>query len=1175
MGKLTLDLNKFKASGIYTVEFDASESVTISTQTIRLVVGFSRKGPFNAPVFLRDVKSARKIFGEIDTVLEKKGSFFHRSLETCLQTGPVFALNLLALNNTPEGDKIDYRSFSLSIAENNCDTTRELMASFYNKERFWFPDSSYFQAIVDNDPLNSEKLMSFTNLGQKPISVIVRKSKNIKGFDLTARDFYGSGNVPEYIRDFDFISDYFVDVLVVEGDWTNYSNLSIDPLYSKFFDKNGVKSDKVDNFIADDSVTLVANITGCIIPEFTDKNGVNQFIETLINNTVGTTGIFMTMNKAAFDDYENSTYKVDMIGHSLVDSTKDSMNFLSYVSPITDELYFGSYAAFSDELKSKEYNAADFNAYSMFVKSLPYTNNSSPFFNTLVIPKPKPLFSTQKFTLTHYNELLSKITENSLITSNSYDPLNIDLTSFLKVDSLTNTGVSLEMVLSNPDKNTTTAGVYNDEVTISDADDATNAVTLTFAGDKPATISQYDTIYVKGLNKYYVIDTAVESAPGSGIWDVTLFVKIEDMTVPSGLFYDSWLPETTLSNPEPMRIVETDMNLRAASFCLVNDHLNYMANILDTVGSPVTGYKLEYIESPSLLQQSGTLIYVYPGNKLFTDIKNKSIIDGDYVSLTNAFNSFNYLSFATVTGDYGLSCYKITQWSNSDLTSVPTSFVEIDNYTDVSYTRTGYATKPADADFMALITTMDIADRDYFIAIESGANKIEQMIPVISDSINATKTKFRIASANALDIEVGQYIVVDDLNDPRLTRVIQKIKKTNANTGFVEYEISVNEPIKINEIGTPAVKYVDRFLPIPQIANTLQFTALSGFTITTYHTPGTTSQLWKILNVIENTNLGDTLKDKEIISFRYIVDTFGGGLEPMCGPKVILSRLAKNRQKCMALINAPSIAEFIASTDPRFTDEPTPETGNPKPVLKSEYIATGGNLTLGPSFRYSLPDEENGAKFCGVFTPFLKMRENNKDKLVPPAADVSNNFIRKFTSGQPYSIAAGPRRGVISNPKLVGLEYEFLTADREYIEPFGLNPIITTRKTGPMIYGNQTAYQKTLTAFNNLHVRDLLITIEDAIEDVLANYVFEYNDPRTRLEIRTIVDGYLQTVKNSGGIYDYMVIMDESNNTNEIIDQNIGIIDVGVEPARGLQKVINRITVLKTGSIASGGFTIS
>ena len=50
--------------------------------------------------------------------------------------------------------------------------------------------------------------------------------------------------------------------------------------------------------------------------------------------------------------------------------------------------------------------------------------------------------------------------------------------------------------------------------------------------------------------------------------------------------------------------------------------------------------------------------------------------------------------------------------------------------------------------------------------------------------------------------------------------------------------------------------------------------------------------------------------------------------------------------------------------------------------------------------------------------------------------------------------------------------------------------------------------------------------------------------------------------------------MDSSNNTPDIIDQNFGIIDVGVEPARGLQKFINRMTVLKTGGISSGGFTV-
>ena len=98
------------------------------------------------------------------------------------------------------------------------------------------------------------------------------------------------------------------------------------------------------------------------------------------------------------------------------------------------------------------------------------------------------------------------------------------------------------------------------------------------------------------------------------------------------------------------------------------------------------------------------------------------------------------------------------------------------------------------------------------------------------------------------------------------------------------------------------------------------------------------------------------------------------------------------------------------------------------------------------------------------------------------------------------------------------------------------------------------------------------ITVEEAVIEILQNYLFEFNDASTRLEIRTLVETYLDVVRTGGGIYAYSVIMDETNNTAELIDQNFGILDIGIEPARGLQKFISRITVLKTGAIASGGF---
>ena len=112
MANLVFDLNKFKAAGVYTVEYSTSESRPIATDTLRLVVGFSRQGIFNTPVYLDNVNTSRKIFGNIDPILEKRGSFFHRSIETCLQQGPVLALNLMALNNDPNnGDMVEYNLF--------------------------------------------------------------------------------------------------------------------------------------------------------------------------------------------------------------------------------------------------------------------------------------------------------------------------------------------------------------------------------------------------------------------------------------------------------------------------------------------------------------------------------------------------------------------------------------------------------------------------------------------------------------------------------------------------------------------------------------------------------------------------------------------------------------------------------------------------------------------------------------------------------------------------------------------------------------------------------------------------------------------------------------------------------------------------------------------------------
>ena len=103
-------------------------------------------------------------------------------------------------------------------------------------------------------------------------------------------------------------------------------------------------------------------------------------------------------------------------------------------------------------------------------------------------------------------------------------------------------------------------------------------------------------------------------------------------------------------------------------------------------------------------------------------------------------------------------------------------------------------------------------------------------------------------------------------------------------------------------------------------------------------------------------------------------------------------------------------------------------------------------------------------------------------------------------------------------------------------------------------------------------MREVVIYIKDGIEAILKNYLSEFNTAQTRLEIKTLADNFLATVQDDDGVYDFRNIMDESNNTPEVIDQNIGILDTYIEPVRGMEVLVQRTTILKTGAISTGNF---
>lgn len=1078
--KIKLDLSQFKASGVYTLEFDASENIILTSQTIRLVIGFSNKGPFNAPVYLPDVTTAVAIFGDIDKTLEAKGSFFHRSIFACLSTGPVFALNLLNLNNdidSSTADVVNYFGYSVDTEQSNGVLTSKLYSSFFNKERFWFADPEYFLATMSS--VDTGRIFNLVNLGKEAMSVIVRKSTDstppLQGFDVFAVDWYGADNVPSFMHPYDYISDYFIDVIAVSGDWTDYETLSLDPRWSSYFTRNGFIKSQIISFLSQPDVNIVVQQTGCLIPDFVDLNGNNQYIQTLINNNTPSTGLFCAVDEQALDDICNNPFKIDLVGNHLIDElTSDRdlvdarLNFLSYdQNLLADYLYSKNVNNITDSATGA---TGSLKAGSLFTL---YTGGATAGIETSDFDAYDP---TLKYGGLHY-----------IVTSSSGSLTSVQKQSL--VEFATPTASSQPYIIGKLSGIVGLTGTvinqFNNnalvKLKISGAIETGGNVLLTFS---------------------HPLDTPSYAAQGVSV------VPYADLDGATG-------------------------DVAPGHFQIVaSDYLDIISVASVTGGTA----------SNALVGQINTPFY--------QDLLYGELADGDQLWLNDSGSSINYITYQnTVDRDqynisYARAFNNIARQNPSQLVNYPAfgSVYASDNI--------GNTVSPGKTDII------------------SSVGSINQYVNVVT---KIDPTNFTISSSPSSPISVGDLLVSTDLDicetvganrQSRLTKVTVVAQTSTA--GIVK--VTTARPV-LFYAGSPL--QVQKFKSIPQFTRSFDFTYLNGFTMTDSHRPnGTDARISEILDVMYDTNIAATLATKDVISFRYIVDTFSGQILP--NSKYQLSKLAMMRQKALALINAPSMAQFRASTDPRFTNAPT--AANPAPSLQAQYISEGGNLSLNPSYTFSLPTEDQGAKFAAFYTPYLTIRENNKNINVPPAAYISNNFVRKFANGEPYNIIAGQKRGVISASNLVGVEYDFTDSDRGWLEPVGLNPLIKKRGIGVVIFGNQTAYQTVNSAFNLVHVRDLLISLESDVEEILANYLFDFNEDSIRLEIKTLVDNYLDGVRAGGGVYAYQVIMDSSNNTPAIIDQNIGIIDVIIEPARGIQKFINRVTVTRTGGISSGGF---
>jgi hypothetical protein len=163
---------------------------------------------------------------------------------------------------------------------------------------------------------------------------------------------------------------------------------------------------------------------------------------------------------------------------------------------------------------------------------------------------------------------------------------------------------------------------------------------------------------------------------------------------------------------------------------------------------------------------------------------------------------------------------------------------------------------------------------------------------------------------------------------------------------------------------------------------------------------------------------------------------------------------------------------------------------------------------------------------------------------------------------QPWFATAGFTRGVITGVTDLGVFPKQKQRDQLY--KINLNPIAFFPGEGFVIYGQKTL-QKKPSAFDRINVRRLFLNLETATKNAVKYFVFEPNTLFTRTQVLNTLTPIFDNAKNTQGVYDYLIICDERNNTQDIIDANTLVVDIYIKPTRAAEFILANFYATRSG----------
>ena len=249
-----------------------------------------------------------------------------------------------------------------------------------------------------------------------------------------------------------------------------------------------------------------------------------------------------------------------------------------------------------------------------------------------------------------------------------------------------------------------------------------------------------------------------------------------------------------------------------------------------------------------------------------------------------------------------------------------------------------------------------------------------------------------------------------------------------------------------------------------------------------------------------------------------------------------IGQIAESRKDCIAFFS-PTKAQVVGTTSSSVA------TTN----------VTGHRDTVNQNSSYAVMDSGWKQMFD---------KHNDKFRYVPLNGDIAGLCAQTDAERDPFFSPGGFTRGQIKG--VVKLPYNPKKAERDSLYQSQVNPVVSFPGEGTILFGDKTQLTKP-SAFDRINVRRLFILLEKAIANAARFQLFEFNDEFTRSQFVSMVEPFLRDIQGRGGIQDFAVVCDASNNTPQVVDSNSFRGDIFVKPSRAINFIQLNFVAVRSG----------